>query len=69
MDVDKLRQIRRRWFLPLYLLMLLVWIVAVGFAVTVDGGISSPLEAVGIVATGLVIGIGLLGEWLARREN
>ncbi|MEA2538453.1 MAG: hypothetical protein QOF11_2687 [Chloroflexota bacterium] len=68
-DAEKARQIRRRWFLPIYLVALLVWVVGWGLDLTVGGGMRGPADALQFVITGLIVGVGLLGEWLVRREE
>ena len=69
MNAERARQIRRRWLLPIYLVLLLIWVVSWGLTLTVGGGIDTPRDAMLMVVTGLVVGIGVLGEWLYRRGD
>jgi hypothetical protein len=49
--------------------LLLIWVVSWGLTLTVGGGIDTPRDAMLMVVTGLVVGIGVLGEWLYRRGD
>ena len=69
MDDIERRAIWRRRLLRLYWVMLVVWVVALVLTLTVFGGFGSPLSAVSVAITFLVIVFGIVSFWMSGRED
>jgi membrane protein YdbS with pleckstrin-like domain len=52
-----------------YVVLLVIWIVVTIVSFAVFGGPSSPVSALSIVVTFLILAVGLYAEWRYRQEQ